>query len=195
MQFLSAPWIIVVKDTPLTRYVCRHGKINHYLANNFIDELVFELKIAKNVKNTNWSPKLIFSMKKKIRKIPVILDRFNIKQITHQILLTPWKTYHQLCVWNLHGKLTRSWSGCAFTRVGHSLLYVIRVCQILPCGHYFGTFLGTFLGKIFGNNLWENFWEHSLGVFFEPILCGHFGKEHFEIGNTVCFLYSIQWPR
>ena len=52
------------KRYPLDQ-ICRHGKINHYLANNFIDELVFELKIAKNVKNTNWSPKLIFSMKKK----------------------------------------------------------------------------------------------------------------------------------
>ena len=34
------------------------------MASNFIDELVFKLKTAKNVKNTNWTPKLIFSMKK-----------------------------------------------------------------------------------------------------------------------------------
>ena len=61
------------KRYPLDQ-ICRHGKINNYWANNFIDELVFELKIAKNVKNTNWSPKLIFSMKKKIRKIPMIFD-------------------------------------------------------------------------------------------------------------------------
>ena len=57
----------------------------------------------------------------------------------YQILLTPWKTYDQLCVWNLHGKLTRS--ECASARVGHSLLYELkRVCQILPWGHSLGTF-------------------------------------------------------
>ena len=135
----------------------------------------------------------------------MILDRFNIKQITHQILLTPWKTYHQLCVWNLHGKLTRSWSGCAFTRVGHSLLYVIRVCQILPCGHYFG----TFFGNIFGNIPWENFWEQSLGkflgTFFGSIFWAHslwaFWKRTFWdrkhsmllVFNTVASLECVLW--
>ena len=78
----------------------------------------------------------------------------------YQILLTPWKTYDQLCVWNLHGKPTRS--ECAFKRVGHSLLYVLRVRQILPWGHYFG----TFFGNIFGNILWE----HFLSPFFVGIL-------------------------
>ena len=90
------------------------------------------------------------------------------------------KLTDQLCVWNLNSKPTRS--ECAFKRVGHSLLYVLRVWQILPWGHYFGTFFGNV------------FWEHSLGAFFEPIICWHLEKEHFEIRNTVCFPYSFQWP-